>query len=72
MTLQVDVSAVIRQIREDKGITVKALSEKIKVTSGHMSQIERGLRPITLDRLELICDLLGVKPSTVIRKAEKK
>lgn len=48
----------IQQIRKEKGLTQDNLSEKINVTVGYISQIERGITKINLDTLAQIATIL--------------
>ncbi len=52
----------IRQKRKEKGLTQDKLAERLDVSIGYVSQVERGITKISLDLLaricaELICDI---------------
>ena len=72
MALEKAVGNVVREIRKQKGITLVEMGDAIKITNGHLSQIERGERLLSIDTLKLICTELGVSPATVVRRADNR
>ena len=58
----------IRQYREDAGMTQADLAEKVGVTHSSISLIENDLRGITVDKLRLICDALGVTITDILEQ----
>lgn len=54
----------IRNIRNEKGITIKELADRINITSGYISQIERDLVEPSLTILRNIASELGVTLAT--------
>jgi len=71
MSLDSNVAKVVKELRTSKGIAQSELAESIGTSRPYMSLMERGRRPISLDTLELIADALGVKPATIISRADK-
>lgn len=53
------IGAMLRQQRSEIGMSLKALSESVGVSSRRLGQYERGDKPIPLTELELILDALG-------------
>lgn len=53
------IGAMLRQQRTEVGMSLKALSETVGVSSRRLGQYERGDKPIPLTELELILDALG-------------
>lgn len=49
----------IKEKRKQAGLTQEQLSEKIGVTVGYVSQCERGISKINLEKLSEIADILG-------------
>lgn len=49
----------IREWREKHGLTLDYLAGRIGVTATELSRFERGERPIRLDRLQKIAQILG-------------
>ncbi len=72
----------IREIRNAKGMTIKALAEKVDVTPSYISQVERNLIEPSLSSLRKIAKALSVpiyhfladdnKQFTVIRSDERR
>lgn len=54
------VGAKIKEIRNNKNITLKQLSEVTNLSIGFLSQLERGLSNIAIDSLQNIANSLGV------------
>lgn len=48
----------IKEKRKSAGLTQEQLAEKIGVTVGYVSQCERGISKINLEKLSEICDVL--------------
>lgn len=48
----------IQKIRKDRSITQETLAENIGVTTGYISQIERGITKVNLDTLSHIATIL--------------
>ncbi len=48
----------IQQTRKSRGITQERLSEKVGVTVGYISQIERGFTKVNLDTLAQVATVL--------------
>lgn len=49
----------IKQRRLAKGATQENFAEYMDVSVGYVSQLERGITKISLDRLAVICEYLG-------------
>ncbi|MCR2043925.1 helix-turn-helix domain-containing protein [Anaerosalibacter massiliensis] len=67
-----DIGARIRELRNDKKITLRELSEKTKLSTGYLSQLERGLTTIATDSLEDIAIALGADLSYFFVPTESK
>jgi transcriptional regulator with XRE-family HTH domain len=59
----VPVGRQIRELRRSRGITLSELAEDIGRSVGHLSELERGISPITLDTLDKIAVRLDVSIS---------
>lgn len=57
------VGRQIRELRRSRGITLSELAEDIGRSVGHLSELERGISPITLDKLDKIAVRLDVSIS---------
>lgn len=51
----------IKQARKGKGMTQEALAEKLSVSVGYVSQLERGVTKISLDTLAEIASILDAE-----------
>lgn len=58
-----DIGIKIKKLRTDKKLTLKTLGEKTGLSSGFLSQLERGLTTIAVDSLQDIAKELGVDSS---------
>jgi transcriptional regulator with XRE-family HTH domain len=55
-----NIGMKIKQLRTEKGITLKELSMKSDLSIGFLSQLERGLTTIAVDSLEKLAEILEV------------
>lgn len=55
-----NIGMKIKNLRTEKGITLKELSEKSELSVGYLSQLERGLTTIAVDSLEKLAKILEV------------
>jgi predicted nucleotidyltransferase len=51
------VAETLRQSRKTEKITLQQVSSAVKIDVGILSKIERGIRPISMEQLELLCKL---------------
>ena len=51
------VAETLRQSRKTEKLTLQQVSNTVKIDVGILSKIERGIRPISMDQLELLCKL---------------
>lgn len=56
-----DIGSKIKELRNQKGMTLKELSEATNLSIGFLSQLERGLTSVAIDVLTKISDILGVE-----------
>lgn len=60
--MSVDYSLIGQRIKEKRkqaGLTQEQLAEKLNITVGYVSQCERGLSKINLEKLSEVCEVLG-------------
>ena len=62
---------VIRQLREERGVTQEVLSGLAALSRSHLADIERGSVNASVDTLWRICDALGLRLSDLIRRVEE-
>lgn len=56
----------IREWRKHRGLTLEQLAERIEVTAGALSQLERGLVNYTQAMLEALADELQTTPASLL------
>ncbi len=57
------VGRQIRELRRSRALTLSDMAERVGRSVGHLSQLERGVSPITLDTLDRIARTLDVSIS---------
>lgn len=77
-----DLGKKIREIREDRNMSIKELAEKLKVSNSHISQVERNISSPSITMLKNIANVFEIPmtsffddietKSTVIRRKERK
>jgi len=55
-----EIGAEIRSLRKARGLTLEDLAAKIDRSVGYISQVERGISPLTIPNLKAIAEILGV------------
>lgn len=60
------IGVQLRQARKSAGLTLKELAQKTSCSSEHLSQYERGRRPIPVTELETLTDTLGLNISELV------
>jgi transcriptional regulator with XRE-family HTH domain len=63
MEREVSTLVTLRQLREGRLLTQSELAEALDVTTGAISQIERGLSRPRFKLARRICDYFGIEPS---------
>ncbi len=64
------IGQVLRQHREEKGMSQEVLSGLAGLDRTHYSKIERGLRTPTLDTLFKIAQALDIPPHKLVKALE--
>ena len=62
---------VIRELREERGLSQEALGFACGRHRTYVSLIERGRNSPSLRTLQMLADALEVQPSELVRRAEK-
>lgn len=60
MNEMTDIGLIVNKLRKEKKITLKELSEKSGLSTGFLSQFERGMTTIAVDSLMIIAKILDV------------
>ncbi|MCA9217180.1 MAG: helix-turn-helix transcriptional regulator [Planctomycetales bacterium] len=61
-----EIGRRIRSTRRSKEMTAQHLAKKAKVSTGYLSEVERGLSPVSVDKLRSIASVLGVDLNFVL------
>ncbi|MFH1143881.1 MAG: XRE family transcriptional regulator [Candidatus Eisenbacteria bacterium] len=64
--MAVDLGRRIRKIRQEKGLTLRAVQQRARVSATHISEIERGKTSPTVGVLDRIATALGVGPGELL------
>ena len=59
----------LRAFRADKGVTLRALAKEARVSSGYISELERGRKEVSSELLASVCAALGVTVSDLMMEA---
>lgn len=66
MAEHVDIGAAVRSAREAQGLSLRHVAGRLEVSPATLSALERGLTPISLERLHALSDLLEVPASRLL------
>lgn len=72
MILKEQIGKRAKDLRLEKGVTLKSLSEKANLSVGYLSQFERGINTIAIDALGKIAEVLEVDLSYFFPESKKK
>jgi transcriptional regulator with XRE-family HTH domain len=61
----------IREIRAEIPISQEELAHRADLDRGYMGSVERGVYNLTIKNIAKVCKALGVKPSQLLKVAEK-
>ena len=65
------VGKVIKEYREQKGLSQEVMSGLASIGRTHLSAIERGVRKPTLETFFRIAESMEILPSELMKKIEK-
>ncbi|MCL6596983.1 MAG: helix-turn-helix domain-containing protein [Firmicutes bacterium] len=71
-SLSQSVGIVLREARVKAGLSQEALADRAGVDRTFVGRIENGKQSPTLDTLARMAQALGLRPSEVLRQAEKR
>lgn len=63
---RVEVGRRIKQLRQAQTLTVQDLAKRAGVSAGYVSEVERGLSAVSVDKLMKIADGLGVNLDSLL------
>ncbi len=65
--LYLEIGARISQLRHKHNLTQAELSEQLNIGVKHLSEVERGLAGLSLEKLVHLCDILDTDMEFIIR-----
>ena len=68
----IDIGKRIKELRELAKLESKDLAEILEVTPSYMSLLENNKRPCSIERIESICDALGITLGDFFNTKENK
>jgi len=60
------VGVLLRELREERTLTLRNVGEHSHISLAHLSEVERGVKTITIPMLEHWANGLGMKPSDLL------
>ena len=69
-TTKKSFAEVLREMRQEKGLSQEELADRAGLHRTYISQVERGLKSPSLRSLEQIARALGVSPSAILGRME--
>lgn len=66
-----NLGMLLRRCRKEKGLTLKAVAERIGLSEGFMSQVENNVKSPSLDTLMKICSALDVNAGDLFNQLQK-
>ena len=68
LLLRESLGAVLRAERMRRGLTLRELSARARISLGYISELERGQKEASSELLAALCDALDVRLSEVLRE----
>lgn len=65
------LAKILKRLREEKKLSQDEFAHRAEVHRTYISQLERGLKSPTLDTLTLICGVLEIRLSELLRLVEE-
>ncbi|WIM69040.1 helix-turn-helix transcriptional regulator [Corynebacterium breve] len=59
----------LRAFRADKGVTLRELAQRARVSPGYLSELERGRKEVSSELLAAVCNALGTTVAEVLVEA---
>lgn len=72
MIIFMNIGEKVKELRNKKGLTLKTMSEKTGLSTGFLSQFERGITTIAVEHLSTIAAVLNVKINYFFDDEEEK
>ncbi|MDR1852154.1 MAG: helix-turn-helix domain-containing protein [Propionibacteriaceae bacterium] len=72
MLVREALGAALRDLRVDRGFTLREVASSALVSVGYLSELERGLKEASSELLSGICEALGTTEANVLAMASAK
>lgn len=66
--LRVVLGGVMRDLRKQRRLTLRAVSVESRVSLGYLSEVERGIKEVSSELISVIAQALGVPQSVMFRE----
>jgi transcriptional regulator with XRE-family HTH domain len=66
-----EIGEVLRDLRQQKGRTLRQVASRASVALGYLSEVERGQKEASSELLASICEALDVRLSNVLREVSE-
>jgi len=66
MTVQEAIGAKVRKMRKERGLSQEAFADRCGINRGHMGQVERSEKDVTISTLRKISRGLGMTVSQLL------
>ena len=70
--LNISIGKRITLLRKENGLRQEDLAEKLDVSTKHMSEVERGLTCLSIERLIALCDILSTDLDYLVRGIDRR
>lgn len=71
-SLEIRSSEVLRELRQERGLSQQELANASELERTHISALERALRTPSLPTIFKLADVLDIQPSEFVRLIEEK
>lgn len=59
----------VRRAREAAGMSLERMAGRVRFSQTHLMRVEAGERPVSLEELTALCNVLGVLPAQLLEHA---
>lgn len=68
----ISIGKRIAELRKENGLRQEDLAEKLNISTKHMSEAERGLTCLSIEKLISLCDILSTDLDYLIRGIDRR
>ena len=59
----------VRRAREAAGMSLEGMAMRVRLSPTHLMRVEAGERPVSIEELAALCDVLDVLPAQLLEHA---